>query len=224
MQNFRAPYASEGPSEFWRRWHISLSSWLRDYLYIPLGGNRGSPARTQLNLFLTMLLGGLWHGAAWNFVLWGAYQGALLGLARTRVVDRLGTALLRIPLSPRVRTFAKRFLFFHAVCLGWALFRAESLEDCGVILSSLLDVRGWALGEWFEAVAMSGEGRYLFICFAVIVGVVVEQNLRPTGTDDVVAALWRRPPLVRAVLVLTVLGAAIIFSPETPPPFIYFQF
>lgn len=88
MRNFQIPYVATNPSEFWRRWHISLSTWLRDYLYVPLGGNRGGPLRTYRNLLLTMILGGLWHGAAWTFVLWGVYQGGLLALHRFFVIDR----------------------------------------------------------------------------------------------------------------------------------------
>lgn len=224
MQNFRSPYAASGPSEFWQRWHISLSSWLRDYLYIPLGGNRLSAARTRVNLFLTMLLGGLWHGAAWNFVLWGAYQGALLVLARTRAAGALAATLARPPYLPRLWPYVRWFVFFHLVCLGWALFRAESLSDCVVVLTSLLDVGGWDLVEWFDHVHLSGEGRYLAICFAVIVGVLALQNRLRASPDVLVARLWRLPPPVRIVIVLTVLGATILFSPEKPPPFIYFQF
>jgi D-alanyl-lipoteichoic acid acyltransferase DltB (MBOAT superfamily) len=97
MVNFNNPYFALNPSEFWRRWHISLSTWLRDYLYIPLGGNRKGPVRTYINLGLTMLLGGLWHGAAWNFVVWGAYQGALL------IVHRLFSSLPLV-LANRTRT------------------------------------------------------------------------------------------------------------------------
>ena len=125
-QNFRFPYFSSGPSEFWRRWHISLSSWLRDYLYIPLGGNRLGEARTRLNLMITMLLGGLWHGAAWSFVLWGGYQGVLL------VAGRLGpkrqpAAAPKLP-SRTVKVIGT-VLFFHLVCYGWLLFRANSFAQ-----------------------------------------------------------------------------------------------
>ncbi|MBE7491748.1 MAG: MBOAT family protein [Planctomycetes bacterium] len=127
--NFRAPYGAPGFSEFWRRWHISLSTWLRDYLYIPLGGNRKGPIRTRVNLALTMLLGGLWHGAAWTFVLWGAWHGMLLGLERV--------------LRPVVAAWRGRlwrvigvFLTFQAVCAGWLLFRAASLADLwGIVLA-----------------------------------------------------------------------------------------
>lgn len=121
--NFNFPYFSSTPSEFWQRWHISLSTWLRDYLYIPLGGNRQGTLNTYRNLMLTMLLGGLWHGAAWNFVLWGAYQGALL----------CGYRLWETPKSNSNQAvwpkLAATIAFFALTCYGWLLFRATSLEQ-----------------------------------------------------------------------------------------------
>ena len=128
--NFRMPYFSANLPEFWHRWHISLSRWIRDYVYIPLGGSRGGPWATARNVFLTMTLCGLWHGAGWTFVLWGAYHGALLALHR--VVPRpawWSSALLR-PLH-----IATTFLF---CVLGWVLFRAASIADAGLIYQRLL--------------------------------------------------------------------------------------
>jgi len=128
--NFRRPYLSRGITEFWRRWHISLSTWLRDYLYIPLGGNRHGRWQTYRNLMLTMLLGGLWHGASWNFVIWGGYHGALLSFERAlgikddrrawRLVDPLRAAL----------TFA-------LVSISWVFFRAATLRDSITVLGRL---------------------------------------------------------------------------------------
>ena len=123
--NFDHPYIAKNPSDFWRRWHISLSTWLRDYLYIPLGGNRGGKIKTYRNLALTMLLGGLWHGAAWNFVFWGAYQGAVLMIHRA--LSPL-LARLRIPLAAPLRWLwhLVRVLFmFQVICIGWLFFRAS---------------------------------------------------------------------------------------------------
>jgi D-alanyl-lipoteichoic acid acyltransferase DltB (MBOAT superfamily) len=113
-ENFRSPYLATGPQDFWKRWHISFSPWLRDYLYIPLGGNRRGPRREEINLLLTMLIGGLWHGAAWTFVGWGALHGFYLVLYRK-------TNLLR-----RLPDTAARLIFFHLVCLSWILFRSPS--------------------------------------------------------------------------------------------------
>ena len=122
MENFHGPYLARNPSDFWRRWHVSLSSWLRDYLYIPLGGNRHGSLQTYRNLMVTMLLGGLWHGAAWNFVLWGAYHGGILAVHRAFVRRRAsgsGTPGL-------VSHLVSAALFFPVTCYGWLLFRARS--------------------------------------------------------------------------------------------------
>jgi alginate O-acetyltransferase complex protein AlgI len=124
LENFDLPYFSVNPSEFWRRWHISLSTWLRDYLYIPLGGNRGTVGRTYRNLLITMVLGGLWHGAAWNFLFWGAYHGLLLVVHRMLVGRGArpfeGSLMRRLP---------RMILFFGFVCYGWLMFRASSLAQ-----------------------------------------------------------------------------------------------
>jgi D-alanyl-lipoteichoic acid acyltransferase DltB (MBOAT superfamily) len=124
MINFNLPYFSRNPREFWRRWHISLSSWLRDYLYIPLGGNRAGGIRTYRNLMLTMILGGLWHGASWNFIFWGFYHGLVLCLQRAYVALNGVTIIHRVPGI----TGIKIVFFFLVICYGWLLFRAPSLE------------------------------------------------------------------------------------------------
>jgi len=136
VENFRAPYLAQNPQDFWRRWHISLSTWLRDYLYIPLGGSRRHPRRTVLNLGATMLLGGLWHGASWTFVVWGAYHGLILILHRgwqTLWHPRTGNHRLVVVL--------KALVVFQAVCLGWLFFRAESIGQVSAMLASLTG--GW---------------------------------------------------------------------------------
>jgi alginate O-acetyltransferase complex protein AlgI len=134
LLNFNLPYFSRSPSEFWQRWHISLSSWLRDYLYFPLGGNRHGSAKTYRNLMITMVLGGLWHGAAWNYVLWGFYQGAVLCLYRVVEGDR--TQSRESGSRPRTWSWAGGLwflisvgIFFVFTCYGWLLFRAGSLEQ-----------------------------------------------------------------------------------------------
>ena len=131
--NFDQPYRSRSITEFWRRWHISLSTFLRDYLYVPLGGNRLGPGRTYFNLSLTMLLGGLWHGAAWTFIAWGAYQGFWL------VVERLNS---RRPLYARLPASLSMACTFVLVILGWVLFRAASLPDAVDYLASLFGMAG----------------------------------------------------------------------------------
>jgi D-alanyl-lipoteichoic acid acyltransferase DltB (MBOAT superfamily) len=219
-QNFRAPYAAAGPAELWRRWHISLSSWLRDYLYVPLGGNRHGPWRTARNLLLTMLLGGLWHGAAWHFVLWGAYHGLLLVLFRPGFWARL---YRRLPLQPLVRLL-RWFVFFHLVCLGWALFRAPDLAACGVVLGRLLDPRGWHWSAWLGEVAASGEGRLLAMWGTVMATLLLVQVAGRVGSEEWVARVWRAPHALRFLFVVALLYACVLLAPEAPQPFIYFQF
>ena len=203
-QNFDLPYFSLNIAEFWRRWHISLSTWLRDYLYIPLGGNRGSSAATYRNLLVTMLLGGLWHGAAWTFVFWGAYHGALLALHRALPWPRWLDAPAFAPLRAGV-TFA-------CVCLGWVLFRAHSLADAGTIYARLLAPS--------EGVALSPEVTF---AFALVLAVVLAAHLLGRFAD--VDALARRLPVpVAAAAFATALLAAQLLMPDEGGAFIYFQF
>ncbi len=224
MTNFRSPYAAVGPSDFWRRWHISLSTWLRDYLYIPLGGNRGGWFFVRRNLLLTMLLGGLWHGAAWNFVLWGAYQGLLLIAFRPAFFARAADRLAAHPVGRVASVVVRRLVFFHLVCIGWALFRAGSLADCGVIVGKLLSAEALQVGTWLEQVEASGEGAWLALMAGVMGGLVLLQNVWPTDTKRVTAVLTRLPFGVIFSIVAILLYACMIFAPEQPPPFIYFQF
>ncbi len=140
--NFNMPYIAANPREFWARWHISLSTWLRDYLYISLGGNRKGKVKTYRNLALTMFLGGLWHGAAWNFVLWGVYHGALL------IIHRLFEPVLKCINLGRSRVLAavwrvaRIIIMFHLVCLGWVFFRARSMDQIYLMLGNVLKLRG----------------------------------------------------------------------------------
>jgi alginate O-acetyltransferase complex protein AlgI len=134
-KNFDAPYKAVNIQDFWRRWHISLSSWLRDYLYVPLGGNRKGSLRTYVNLMLTMLLGGLWHGANWTFVVWGGLHGA--GLAATRAWQRFRKHRGKTTTESPLGSFAGAFFTFHFVCLGWIFFRADTFRGARAMLAGL---------------------------------------------------------------------------------------
>ena len=138
--NFRRPYTAIDLQDFWRRWHITLSFWLRDYLYIPLGGNRGTEWRISVNILITMLLGGLWHGASWTFVFWGAYHGVGQVIGRRRRPARVAAGLPAEP-EGRARVAWARFVTFQVVCLGWLFFRADTLGNAFAMLSRL--VTGW---------------------------------------------------------------------------------
>ena len=136
--NFDSPYQSGNITEFWRRWHISLSTWLRDYLYIPLGGNRKGQIRTYVNLLVTMLLGGLWHGAAVRFILWGAIHGVALALHKLymQIFDALGWRRKK-PL--KIQRFLGQIITFHLVCFAWIFFRADSMETALSVITQISD-------------------------------------------------------------------------------------
>ena len=211
MENFNHPYISRSITEFWTRWHISLSSWLRDYLYIPLGGNRSGAGRTYVNLLLVMLLGGLWHGANWTFVLWGAWHGGFL------VIERfLGRQKLWRPL-PAALAVPKTMLI---VVLGWVIFRAATIGEAWRVVEGMLGVNGWALGEAFSWQVTGLEVTTLILGVGVI-------YLAPWWR----ALLWRAPePRQGAlqtvhllVLPLFVLGI-LQLSAQSFSPFLYFQF
>ena len=138
IENFNHPYISRSITEFWRRWHISLSSWLKDYLYIPLGGNRKGAKRTYINLLLTMLLGGAWHGANWTFVLWGAWHGAILAGER-----RLGLKAAQWSKIMIVPTLL-------AVIVSWVMFRAETVGQALEMYRGMLGLNGMAMGDIFQ--------------------------------------------------------------------------
>ncbi len=208
MLNFDRPYLALNPSDFWRRWHVSLSTWLRDYLYVPLGGNRGGRLFTYRNLMLTMLLGGLWHGAAWNFVLWGAYQGLLLVVHRLLVLEwKLVTRD-----GPLAR-FVSRVVMFHAVCYGWLLFRATSLEQIANFTRTLLTGLGGVLGAAGPQAAL----------LVLLCGLLWSVEAWVRNADDPRGSrMWRAGlgPLACALLLLAVL----VLTPPGTRSFIYFQF
>jgi D-alanyl-lipoteichoic acid acyltransferase DltB (MBOAT superfamily) len=207
--NFNAPYLAQSPQDFWRRWHISLSSWLRDYLFIPLGGSRHGPWRTVAALALTMVLGGLWHGAAWTFVLWGALHGA--GLIAHRLWSESSLGPIRRLRAARAWRVAATLLTFHFVCLGWVLFRAPSLETARELLGALGG--RWELGPWMSVALVVALAAGLF-------GQAI-----PPAFGAAVRARASRLPLVAqgaalalAVLILEAMG------PQGVAPFIYFRF
>jgi len=199
-QNFDAPYQSANISEFWRRWHMSLSFWLRDYLYIPLGGNQGSAGRTVGNLALVMFLGGLWHGAAWTFVVWGLYHGALL--AGHSVLRRRGWV-------PRGRTLAVACTFL-AVMIGWVFFRAATLSEAWQLLGVM---SGWRSGQGGNLALVTSRLAYPVLLLALAIAWFIPDTWR--------LDLPRRPLWGVALAVLFVL-CMLRFA--TPSPFLYFQF
>ena len=207
-RNFNSPYTAINPQDFWRRWHISLSSWLRDYLYIPLGGSRGSALRTCSNLMITMLLGGLWHGAGWTFVIWGALHGLYL------IVHRIWDA---IPWTPVVRlrettlwSWVSRLLLFHAVCLGWVFFRAPSFDIAFTLLRRLTISGACTLAT-------------MPIMLALFLGLAGQyQPLRWRKALECEIGRW--PELARGAVFALAVFAIELLGPSGVAPFIYFRF
>jgi len=207
--NFRMPYFSCNPAEFWRRWHISLSTWLRDYLYIPLGGNRGGTGKMLRNLMLTMLLGGLWHGAAWHFVVWGAYHGLLL------VVHRLCSPVLQL-LNPKTRVGASIWKllrmggFFCLTLFGWVLFRVSSLSDIPLMFSRVFDPWDW-------------NARVCILTMLFFVSPVLLLDILQEWRKDMMAVkkLWKP---VRLAIYLYLFVCIVMCSSRENYAFVYFQF
>ncbi len=202
-QNFNSPYKSGSITEFWKRWHISLSSWLRDYLYIPLGGSRKGSVRTYVNLFLTMLLGGLWHGASWTFMLWGAYHGTLLALERMHGRQGFGWRL------PRPLQVAGTFVL---VMFGWLLFRASSMQGFTEMAKGLMGLRGW--GAAFP-LADAGALNWSALVFCTLLIFTAKNSWE---------VRWQ--PSWRLALGLVLLFGICVatFLVNTSSPFLYFQF
>jgi alginate O-acetyltransferase complex protein AlgI len=211
MVNFRMPYLAISPSDFWRRWHISLSTWLRDYLYIPLGGNRGSSFKTYCNLMITMLLGGLWHGANWTFIAWGAFHGLLLCIWRPFQARRPQPPPDEAP-TFKLANLLRIGLMFHLVCFGWLLFRAQSLTQAGQFLARI--------ATDFRFTHIAAYGLSLMLFFA---GPFLLYEWWVEKKDDLTAIVrghWLKRGLLYAYLLLMV----HIYPPDIAHEFIYFQF
>lgn len=212
--NFDLPYRSATITEFWRRWHISLSSWLKDYLYIPLGGNRKGRRRTYINLMLTMLLGGLWHGASGRFVLWGALHGC--GLAAHKwLMSRTSSPALGKDMSLWKRVVGVIFTF-NFVCLGWILFRADSLATVGEILSQI-----------FTAFNLSIVPQVIAgypIVFAMIAAGYLMHAAPKRFIDRTQERLTNAPLWAQAAVIVAVIWFVMQMRTGDIQPFIYFQF
>ena len=205
--NFNAPYTAVSIQDFWRRWHMTLSRWLRDYLYIPLGGNRGAGLLTQRNLMLTMLLGGLWHGAAWRFVIWGGLHGAWLVWERSREARRTEPLVVTAGLQ-----FRRRFVTFNLVSFAWIFFRSSSLSTAWEMIRRL--VTEW--GGGIDAVTIP-------ILLAIAVGIGAQYVTRP-AVDRVLAGFSRLAPAAQGGVLAVALLAIDALANEGVAAFIYFQF
>ena len=217
--NFRAPYLVTNPSDFWRHWHITLSTWLRDYLYIPLGGNRRGQTRTYVNLMTVMVLGGLWHGAALAYVFWGAYQGLLLVIHRGW--SHLWNSFRGVNFGKRANFFCRKLghallviFFFHLICMGWLLFRAGSVPGVDQFHSITSYLR--AMGNFHLVQGVSAYAWPVFLLGAL--GLLLQSKCEAMDEFDE----W---PVHRQVIAATAALAAIAaFGVFEGAQFIYFQF
>jgi len=204
MVNFRQPYFAESIQDFWRRWHISLSTWLRDYLYIPLGGNRHGERKTYRNLMLTMLLGGLWHGANWTFVIWGGLHGS--GLSAERKFRNEAAARGGV-----VWKWLRRIFIFHVVCLAWIFFRAQSLSAAWAML------KGFGTWGWRPEFPSA----FFFLALFSLPLLLLDLYLESSGDEYLFASASVRPRVafgLACALIIAFLGA------NQANAFIYFQF
>lgn len=200
-ENFNAPYTARSITEFWRRWHISLSSWLRDYLYVPLGGNRAGRVKTYRNLLLTMVLGGIWHGANWTFVIWGIWHGGLMA------IERAMGAKHRETVWPRAIAWPLTLLL---VILGWVIFRAETLSSALNIYAGLFGANGVAMRP--ELMTLSAPSEIMFLLIGALVAVAPRLRLPRLGSM----------PLLQSSLLSAL--CFVVMQARTDSPFLYFQF
>lgn len=222
--NFNLPYIAANVSDFWHRWHISLSTWLRDYLFIPLGGSRTSRGKMYRNLFITMTLGGLWHGAAMHFLIWGAYQGLLLIAHReySRLLEKVGLA--GSFLQSKIYHVVSVVVTFHLVCIGWVFFRAETLTDANTIILKLLHAPHDLLHfSMQQLTVLQIRDPIVFPALLIILPVLMIAHLVVNWLND--KKFYLSPPWAVQVGVMVALMCVLtIFSPDTSPRFIYFQF
>ncbi|PVX52640.1 D-alanyl-lipoteichoic acid acyltransferase DltB (MBOAT superfamily) [Balneicella halophila] len=208
--NFRSPYQSTSITEFWRRWHISLSSWLKDYLYISLGGNRKGAIRTYVNLFLVMFLGGLWHGAAWKFAVWGMLHGVLLA------IERFFGKMINLPKS-RARSFIGWLFTFHFVLFAWIFFRASDYDTAMLLIGKIGDLftDQYAIGDILYSY------RFVFALLIISFGT----HLMPNRDLFALYTIYRKAPLwLKAIGLGILIWVVYLTASSDVQPFIYFQF
>ncbi len=212
-ENFAAPFKAQSPTEFWRRWHISLSTWLRDYIYIPLGGNRKGKFRAYLNQFLTMVIGGLWHGASWMYIIWGAYHGLLL------IIHKSLRQVWRLPDSAKGRVdvrIANTVITFMLVVIGFTFFRAPSLDTVWTMGAQIFN-------DFHLSVAPQFVEGYMLIVLAIALGFIAHLTPKSwtTGTAEAYVAL---PAIMQATFLALIIFLVIQTRQSELVPFIYLQY
>lgn len=228
MQNFNRPYIAENIRDFWARWHISLSSWFKDYLYFPLGGSRCAPARHLFNLFFVFLVSGLWHGAAWTFVIWGALHG-LYQIVGTLTRKKRGQLLakLNIPADVLWVRALRRFTVFVLVAFAWIFFRANSVSDLGALLGALFG--DWSFNaayfsDTFDAMGMDLIGGICAVLSLVLMRQMDANGLCDGGGESQCGALPQSAYRAACIFWLVAIAWLIMLAGDGTSAFIYFQF
>ena len=218
MTNFNRPYYAKSIAEFWKRWHISLSTWFKDYLYIPLGGNRVAPWQWYFNLFFVFVISGLWHGANWTFVVWGALHGFYLVSSiwtepwRKKIVELFG-----LDRHPIIHKYIRILMVFHMVLVGWIFFRAKTMSEAWYVLTHLLDFGGTT-----NLLSLGLDKRDMIVALAaILVMEIVHYIQRKAHVRHVLAG---KPAWIRWSLYLAIVLAILMFGEFTSQDFIYFQF
>ncbi|MBC8044794.1 MAG: MBOAT family protein [Rhizobacter sp.] len=219
MENFNRPYLAKTITEFWRRWHISLSTWLRDYLYISLGGNRNGVMQTYINLSITMLLGGLWHGANWTFIVWGGLQAVYLIADRLLIGPREAFFGVIDRMSTSLSNALQILLTFHLTCLAWIFFRANSVADAFYIVRNIFTFKT----ENIRAGAYRGDvGLFVFAIALILFLVAIQLTQERQGA--LIPRFKAMPLALRWSIYLFVVFMIILWGVEGGSQFIYFQF
>ena len=216
-ENFDSPYTATSPQDFWRKWHISLSTWLRDYLYIPLGGSRNGPRVMFFALMTTMLLGGLWHGASWNFVLWGLIHGLLLIIHR--VVKQNNTLTSLYTSRPRIFTMIGWIVTQYFIFMTWLIFR---LEDSPILIQALKSYIGIG-SHWDNQEMLEHLPEMKFLTFGIAI-LIICGHLLSSKIGGFKHWISRQNPLVWGVLIGTMIGLSFTLRPAETADFIYFRF
>lgn len=227
MKNFDHPYFARSISEFWHRWHISLSQWFRDYVYIPLGGNRRGAARKRLNLFITFMVSGLWHGANWTYVAWGALHGLYQIIENLIGEHRKKSGKMRTVRWPRLWAAAQTLVTFALVCFAYIFFRSDTFAQAWYIISH--SIRGWGVllspaGLWGAAVSLMGSVRVLLIAVLASAALFVLEYVELRKKQDFVQLLDNAGAVTRWTVYYVLLFVIALFGCFEASSFIYFQF
>jgi D-alanyl-lipoteichoic acid acyltransferase DltB (MBOAT superfamily) len=223
MDNFNRPYFAKSVSEFWKRWHISLTSWFKDYVYIPLGGNRVSPLRWYLNIFIVFLISGLWHGANWTFAVWGALNGMYLLMSIwTKKWRCQCVKVFRLRDHPGVHKYVKVAVTFSLICFSWIFFRANNISEAGYIVTHLL--RGLS-DPHMGASLLNGFGLGFKSLLVAVAATLFMETVHLVQRHQGIRQMLAGQPAVLRLTVYTVMVMGILlFGNFHAQPFIYFQF